>query len=291
MAGLLAGHDGPSGLQGVAPGSRILPIRVMGWRQTVEGSWAVLGRGDSCSPGWSGLSIPTATATSRTAPRSRSSGAYSPTRRLRTAPRRGPPPAPRTSGRSWSLLSGTTAARASGSGRRGARGRLGGARGGDARRPPGGAGGRRRAARRLRHGARRACSPPRRYSTGNRRALRGGDGCRADAVPGRPRGRHPGEAATPGRLLRHERGQPRSRQGRRRAGETRERSRRRARHAAEAGAGAVLVAGTELPAGSLDLEGIVGVPIVAIPAEAGQALSQAARRSTSRACALSRTRR
>ena len=46
MAGLLVGHDGPSGLQGVAPGARVLPIRVMGWQQTADGSWAVLGRGD-----------------------------------------------------------------------------------------------------------------------------------------------------------------------------------------------------------------------------------------------------
>jgi hypothetical protein len=46
MAGLLVGHDGPSGLQGVAPGARILPIRIMGWEQTADGSWAILGRGD-----------------------------------------------------------------------------------------------------------------------------------------------------------------------------------------------------------------------------------------------------
>ena len=46
MAGLLVGHDGPSGLQGVAPGASVLPIRVMGWQQTADGSWAVLGRGD-----------------------------------------------------------------------------------------------------------------------------------------------------------------------------------------------------------------------------------------------------
>jgi hypothetical protein len=45
-AGLVVGHDGPSGLEGVAPGARLLPIRVMGWRQTAEGGWAVLGRGD-----------------------------------------------------------------------------------------------------------------------------------------------------------------------------------------------------------------------------------------------------
>ena len=46
MAGIVVGRDGPGGLQGVAPGARLLPIRVMGWRQTVDGSWAVLGRGD-----------------------------------------------------------------------------------------------------------------------------------------------------------------------------------------------------------------------------------------------------
>ncbi len=46
LAGLLVGHDGPSGLQGVAPGAQVLPIRVMGWLQTADGSWAVLGRGD-----------------------------------------------------------------------------------------------------------------------------------------------------------------------------------------------------------------------------------------------------
>jgi minor extracellular serine protease Vpr len=46
MAGLVVGHGGPSGLEGVAPGARILPIRVMGWQQTAEGTWAVLGRGD-----------------------------------------------------------------------------------------------------------------------------------------------------------------------------------------------------------------------------------------------------
>ena len=46
MAGIVVGRDGPGGLQGVAPGARLLPIRVMGWRETVDGSWAVLGRGD-----------------------------------------------------------------------------------------------------------------------------------------------------------------------------------------------------------------------------------------------------
>lgn len=46
LAGLVVGSDGPSGLQGVAPGARVLPIRVLGWRETADGNWAVLGRGD-----------------------------------------------------------------------------------------------------------------------------------------------------------------------------------------------------------------------------------------------------
>jgi minor extracellular serine protease Vpr len=46
MAGLLAGSGGPGGLRGVAPGARILPIRILGWQQTSDGTWAVLGRGD-----------------------------------------------------------------------------------------------------------------------------------------------------------------------------------------------------------------------------------------------------
>jgi hypothetical protein len=46
MAGLLVGRDGPAGLTGVAPGARVLPIRVMGWHETADGGWAVLGRGD-----------------------------------------------------------------------------------------------------------------------------------------------------------------------------------------------------------------------------------------------------
>ncbi len=46
LAGLVVGKDGPGGLAGAAPGASILPIRVMGWRETAGGSWAVLGRGD-----------------------------------------------------------------------------------------------------------------------------------------------------------------------------------------------------------------------------------------------------
>src|SRR5919106_1652223 len=46
LAGLVVGKDGPDGLRGVAPGAKLLPIRVLGWRQTSDGSWSVLGRGD-----------------------------------------------------------------------------------------------------------------------------------------------------------------------------------------------------------------------------------------------------
>ena len=46
MAGLLVGDDATAGLQGVAPGARVLPIRIMGWQETADGSSAVLGRGD-----------------------------------------------------------------------------------------------------------------------------------------------------------------------------------------------------------------------------------------------------
>ena len=43
MAGILAGGDL---VGGVAPGARILPLRILGWRRTRDGSYAVLGRGD-----------------------------------------------------------------------------------------------------------------------------------------------------------------------------------------------------------------------------------------------------
>jgi Subtilase family len=46
MAGLLVGDGGPGGLRGVAPGARVLPIRILGWERAADGSYAVLGRGD-----------------------------------------------------------------------------------------------------------------------------------------------------------------------------------------------------------------------------------------------------
>jgi minor extracellular serine protease Vpr len=46
MAGLVAGRGGPGGATGVAPGVRVLPIRVLGWHETADGGYALLGRGD-----------------------------------------------------------------------------------------------------------------------------------------------------------------------------------------------------------------------------------------------------
>ncbi len=46
MAGILVGSDGPAGLAGVAPGARVFPIRVLGWERASDGSYALLGRGD-----------------------------------------------------------------------------------------------------------------------------------------------------------------------------------------------------------------------------------------------------
>jgi minor extracellular serine protease Vpr len=48
MAGILAGGDL---VGGVAPGARILPLRVLGWHRTRDGSYAVLGRGDALVAG------------------------------------------------------------------------------------------------------------------------------------------------------------------------------------------------------------------------------------------------
>jgi subtilisin family serine protease len=46
MAGIVVGRDGPRGLHGVAPGVNILPIRILGWQRADDGSYALLGRGD-----------------------------------------------------------------------------------------------------------------------------------------------------------------------------------------------------------------------------------------------------
>jgi subtilisin family serine protease len=51
MAGLLVGAGGPTGLQGVAPGATLLPIRILGWEQADDGSYQLLGLGDTLLAG------------------------------------------------------------------------------------------------------------------------------------------------------------------------------------------------------------------------------------------------
>jgi len=51
MAGLVAGSDGPGGLQGVAPEAVLLPIRVAGWQPDTSGGVSVYGRTDQVLAG------------------------------------------------------------------------------------------------------------------------------------------------------------------------------------------------------------------------------------------------
>lgn len=51
MAGLLVGAAGPGGLQGVAPGATVLPIRVAGWQTAADGTSQVFGRSDQLIAG------------------------------------------------------------------------------------------------------------------------------------------------------------------------------------------------------------------------------------------------
>ncbi len=51
MAGLLVGYGGPGGLNGVAPGATVLPIRVAGWQRDATAQWAVYGRSDQLLAG------------------------------------------------------------------------------------------------------------------------------------------------------------------------------------------------------------------------------------------------
>jgi minor extracellular serine protease Vpr len=46
MAGLLVGSGGPGGLEGIAPQARVVPIRVLGWERAADGTYSLLGRGD-----------------------------------------------------------------------------------------------------------------------------------------------------------------------------------------------------------------------------------------------------
>lgn len=49
IAGLLVGRGG--GIQAVAPGATLLPIRVAGWQQDAHGAWAIFGRTDQVVAG------------------------------------------------------------------------------------------------------------------------------------------------------------------------------------------------------------------------------------------------
>jgi subtilisin family serine protease len=51
MAGLLVGAGGPGGISGVATGASVLPIRVAGWQRDLTGDWAVFARTDQLIAG------------------------------------------------------------------------------------------------------------------------------------------------------------------------------------------------------------------------------------------------
>src|SRR6266542_3391069 len=51
MAGILVGAGGPAGISGVATGASVLPIRVAGWQRDLTGSWAVYARTDQLIEG------------------------------------------------------------------------------------------------------------------------------------------------------------------------------------------------------------------------------------------------
>ncbi len=51
LAGIVTGSEGPDGLEGVAPGSSILPIRVAGWQPNAEGGYTVYSRTDQILAG------------------------------------------------------------------------------------------------------------------------------------------------------------------------------------------------------------------------------------------------
>lgn len=51
LAGILVGAGGPGGLEGVAPGATVLPIRIAGWQPGADGREAVYGRSDQLIAG------------------------------------------------------------------------------------------------------------------------------------------------------------------------------------------------------------------------------------------------
>ena len=52
MAGILVGARGPAGLRGVVPDATIFPVRVLGWERAADGSYAVMGRADGLIAGF-----------------------------------------------------------------------------------------------------------------------------------------------------------------------------------------------------------------------------------------------
>ena len=51
LAGLLVGAGGPGGISGVATGASVLPIRIAGWQHQLTGGWAVYARTDQLIAG------------------------------------------------------------------------------------------------------------------------------------------------------------------------------------------------------------------------------------------------
>jgi hypothetical protein len=51
LAGIVVGHGGPGGARGIAPGASLLPIRVAGWQHDQSGGWAVYARTDQLIAG------------------------------------------------------------------------------------------------------------------------------------------------------------------------------------------------------------------------------------------------
>ncbi len=51
LAGIVVGHGGPGGIRGIAPGVSLLPIRVAGWQHDQAGGWAMYARTDQLIAG------------------------------------------------------------------------------------------------------------------------------------------------------------------------------------------------------------------------------------------------
>ncbi len=51
LAGIVVGRGGPGGASGIAPGASLLPIRIAGWQQDQTGGWAVYARTDQLIAG------------------------------------------------------------------------------------------------------------------------------------------------------------------------------------------------------------------------------------------------